>query len=251
MTAGMVVVVILLCVVIVITLGVWAITNRVKKFSRDVFGTENLAEGINRQADLAAETPKSVSGMTRLMEPQIMRDFPDFSWEEFKHRAENMLTSALLAITSGDVTTIVDASDTLKEQIRNRIGDNEASGVKENFEQIKIHQTEISNYHKEKGTCVITIQSSVEYFYSKMRGDELIAGSKERKTQTKYNTELIYIQDSDLAEFDNAIGVSCPNCGAPLNINQSAKCEYCDSIITLEDHDFVISAIKGISQRTN
>ena len=165
---------------------------------------------------MAAETPKSVSGMTRLMEPQIMRDFPEFSWEEFKHRAENMLTSALLAITSGDVTTIVDASDTLKEQIRNRIGDNEASGVKETFEQIKIHQTEISNYHKEKGTCVITIQSSVEYFYSKMRGDELIAGSKERKTQTKYNTELIYIQDSDLAEFDNAIGVSCPNCGALL-----------------------------------
>ena len=251
MTAGMVVVVILLCVVIVITLGVWAITNRVKKFSRDVFGTENLAEGINRQADLAAETPKSVSGMTRLMEPQIMRDFPDFSWEEFKHRAENMLISALLAITSGDVTTIVDASDTLKEQIRNRIGDNEASGVKENFEQIKIHQTEISNYHKEKGTCVITIQSSVEYFYSKMRGDELIAGSKERKTQTKYNTELIYIQDSDLAEFDNAIGVSCPNCGAPLSINATAKCPYCDSVVTVDAHDWAISAIRGIAQRTS
>lgn len=232
MTAGMVIVVILLCVVIVITLGVWAITNRVKKFSRDVFGTENLAEGINRQADLAAETPKSVSGMTRLMEPQIMRDFPDFSWEEFKHRAENMLISALLAITSGDVTTIVDASDTLKEQIRNRIGDNEASGVKENFEQIKIHQTEISNYHKEKGTCVITIQSSVEYFYSKMRGDELIAGSKERKTQTKYNTELIYIQDSDLAEFDNAIGVSCPNCGAPIKELGEMRCEYCGTKVT-------------------
>lgn len=232
MTAGMVVVVILLCVVIVITLGVWAITDRVKKFSRDVFGTENLAEGINRQADLAAETPKSVSGMTRLMEPQIMRDFPDFSWEEFKHRAENMLISALLAITSGDVTTIVDASDTLKEQIRNRIGDNEASGVKENFEQIKIHQTEISNYRKEKGTCVITIQSSVEYFYSKMRGDELIAGSKERKTQTKYNTELIYIQDSDLAEFDNAIGVSCPNCGAPIKVLGEMRCEYCGTKVT-------------------
>ena len=87
----------------------------------------------------------------------------------------------------------MDASDTLKEQIRNRIGDNEASGVKENFEQIKIHQTEISNYHKEKGTCVITIQSSVEYFYSKMRGDELIAGSKERKKEKKYNMEIIYI----------------------------------------------------------
>ena len=113
-----------------------------------------------------------------------------------------------------------------------RIGDNEASGVKETFEQIKIHQTEISNYHKEKGTCVITIQSSVEYFYSKMRGDELIAGSKERKTQTKYNTELIYIQDSDLAEFDNAIGVSCPNCGAPIKGLGEMRCEYCGTKVT-------------------
>ena len=37
-----------------------------------------------------AEMPKSVSAMTRLMEPQIMRDFPEFSWEEFKQKAENM-----------------------------------------------------------------------------------------------------------------------------------------------------------------
>ena len=160
----MTVVAVLLCVAIVVILGVWAIKNKVKKFSRDVFGTDNIVDGIHRQADLAAETPKSVSGMTRLMEPQIMRDFPDFSWEEFKHRAENMLTSALLAITNGDVTKIWNASDAVKEQIRNRIEDNEAAGICENYEQIKIHQTEISNYRKEKGTCVITIQSAVEYF---------------------------------------------------------------------------------------
>lgn len=228
----MTVVAVLLCVAIVVILGVWAIKNKVKKFSRDVFGTDNIVDGIHRQADLAAETPKSVSGMTRLMEPQIMRDFPDFSWEEFKHRAENMLTSALLAITNGDVTKIWNASDAVKEQIRNRIEDNEAAGIYENYEQIKIHQTEISNYHKEKGTCVITIQSAVEYFYSKVRDGKVIDGSKERKTQTKYNTELIYIQDSDLAEFDHAIGMSCPNCGAPIKTLGEMRCEYCGTKVT-------------------
>ena len=54
MTTGKVVLVIVLCVAIVVTLCIWVIINKVKKFSRDVFGTENLAEGINRQADLAA-----------------------------------------------------------------------------------------------------------------------------------------------------------------------------------------------------
>ena len=142
------------------------------------------------------------------------------------------LTSALLAITNGDVTKIWNASDAVKEQIRNRIEDNEAAGICENYEQIKIHQTEISNYHKEKGTCVITIQSAVEYFYSKVRDGKVIDGSKERKTQTKYNTELIYIQDSDLAEFDHAIGMSCPNCGAPIKTLGEMRCEYCGTKVT-------------------
>ena len=232
MTTGMIVLAVVLCAAIIAVLGIWAIRRKVKKFSRDLFGTESLVEGIGRQADLAAETPKSVSGMTRLMEPQIMRDFPDFSWEEFKHRAENMLTSALLAIAGGDVTTIQNASDAVRDQIRNRIEDNEASGVCENFEQIKIHQTEIANYHKEKGACVITIQSAVEYYYSKVRDGEVIAGSRERKTQTKYNTELIYIQDIDLTEFDTAIGMNCPNCGAPIKSLGEMRCEYCGTRVT-------------------
>ena len=143
-----------------------------------------------------------------------------------------MLTSALLAITNGDATKIWNASDAVKEQIRNRIEDNEAAGICENYEQIKIHQTEISNYHKEKGTCVITIQSAVEYFYSKVRDGKVIDGSKERKTQTKYNTELIYIQDIDLAEFDHAIGMSCPNCGAPIKTLGEMRCEYCGTKVT-------------------
>ena len=35
----------------------------------------------------------------------------------------------------------------------------------------------------------------------------------------------------------------CPNCGAPLNINQSGQCEYCGSIVTKGDFDWVLSSI--------
>ena len=43
---------------------------------------------------------------------------------------------------------------------------------------------------------------------------------------------------------------NCPNCGAPLSINHSSKCPYCDTVVTLEEHDWAICAIRGISQQT-
>ena len=42
----------------------------------------------------------------------------------------------------------------------------------------------------------------------------------------------------------------CPNCGAPVEINASAKCPYCGSVITLEEHGFALNAIRAISQET-
>ena len=43
---------------------------------------------------------------------------------------------------------------------------------------------------------------------------------------------------------------SCPYCGAPLDINRSAKCEYCDNIVSTNDYDWCLASIKGLSQRT-
>lgn len=44
--------------------------------------------------------------------------------------------------------------------------------------------------------------------------------------------------------------IHCPNCGAPIDINKSAKCEYCGSIVTVDSTDWTITEIKGIAQRT-
>ena len=50
-----------------------------------------VLKALKQRGGVIEEAPKSVASMTRLMEPQIMRDFPEFSWEEFKAKAENML----------------------------------------------------------------------------------------------------------------------------------------------------------------
>ncbi len=219
-------------IIVAVYMAYKKISGKVRAFSKTFFGTSNLIEGWNRQADVLAETPKSVSSMTRLMEPQIMRDFPEFSWDEFRSKAENMLTSALLAISAANTGLLTEASADVKRQVENIIRDNEAAGIGETYSDIEIHQTEIANYTRDKGKCIITIQSAVGYLHYKMSKGRLLEGDKNRKTQTKYNMELVYIQDSDLAEYDNAMGTTCPNCGAPIK-NLGAKfCEYCGTGIT-------------------
>lgn len=201
------------------------IRNRIRRFSRSLFGTDSLAEGLSRQADVAAETPRSVTGMTRLMEPQIVRDFPEFVWEEFRQRAESALISALAAVTAEDAGLVSEKSEELRQQLDNRIRDNQAAGVSEHFDGVRIHQTEIADYRKGGGRCVVTIQSAVEYYYCRMKDGQILSGSKERRRQTRYNTELVYIQDAEIS--GSAVGTACPYCGAPVRTLGRFVCEYC------------------------
>ena len=106
---------------------------------------------------------------------------------------------------------------------------NEMSQTLEHYEDIKVHQTEISNYKKVNGKCIVYIQSAVSYIYTKTQSGKMIEGTDQRRTQTKYNMELVYIQNVDMAKGNNSIGVTCPNCGAPITNLGSKFCEYCGS----------------------
>lgn len=191
-----------------------------------------LLREAERQADVLAETPKSVSGMTRIFAPQIERDFPEFSLEQFKNKVENLLVAALAAVTEGDAGMLQDVSEELRRQVENQIADNQRGKIRETYAQVRIHQTEVADYRKKNGTCVITFQSAVEHYHYKEKDGKLIWGEKERKQQTKYNTELLYIQDERLVDGGNAVGTTCPNCGAPIKQLGMMRCEYCGLAVT-------------------
>ncbi len=191
-----------------------------------------LFREAERQADVLAETPKSVSGMTRIFAPQIERDFPEFSLEQFSNKIENLLVTALAAVTEENAGMLKDVSEELRCQVENQIAGNRREKVRETYAQVRVHQTEVANYRKENGTCVITFQSAVEHYHYKEKDGKLFWGEKERKQQTRYNTELLYIQDEELADSGNAVGTTCPNCGAPITKLGMMYCEYCGLAVT-------------------
>ena len=44
----------------------------------------------------------------------------------------------------------------------------------------------------------------------------------------------------------NKSTTNCPNCGAPTQITSSGQCEYCGSVITIGEHDWVLSNLEGV-----
>lgn len=43
----------------------------------------------------------------------------------------------------------------------------------------------------------------------------------------------------------NKSTTNCPNCGAPTKITSSGQCDYCESVITTGEHDWVLSDIRS------
>jgi len=48
------------------------------------------------------------------------------------------------------------------------------------------------------------------------------------------------------AGVSNKSTTNCPNCGAPTEITSAGQCEYCRSVITTGEHDWVLSDIASI-----
>lgn len=230
---GSIVALVALIIVLVLVGGIVTkilrIVNTVKPY------VDELKDGLEQQEYEYENNPKSVNGMTSVYLPRIEKDFPDFNYFEFKTRAENMLISAFDAISDNNVGELVNASSELKEQIRQIIDANIDARQSEIYKDVKLHQTEIKNYVKENGTCKITLQSSIGFHhFVKNYNGEVVKGSETTLKQTRYDTELVYIQDENkVAVGDTSVSVTCPNCGAPIRSLGDKSCPYCGSAVTV------------------
>lgn len=220
--------IIITCVVIFLK-----VRKKVRHFSRQVFGTSDITEAATNMKEEMAVTPKSVSGMTNLLLPKVVQDFPDFQYDEMKEKSNNVITSYLQAVTNANPGLLTEGNSELTQQLENHILMNANRGQREHFDSVRIHRTELHRYQKTAGRCIITFQSSLECFHYLTKENSLtpIKGSNSLKYQTRFNVDLIYIQDRDLVEntMDQGLAMNCPNCGGPLPKLGAKFCEYCGS----------------------
>lgn len=217
-------------VVIVLVVGGIILVSKVSDVFGALFDITKAIKGTDfSEIEVEIETtPKSVNGMTSLCLPRITADFPEFNWHEFKQKAQNMLISAFRAISEEDISCVENASSDLSDQIGLIIDANRDAHLREYYKDVKIHQTEIKDYRKMGGNCIITLQSAVGMIHYKTKAGGVCEGSDTNMCQKRYNIELLYVQDeSKIAYGQKALGNNCPNCGAPIKDLGSKTCPYC------------------------
>lgn len=250
---GIVVILVLILLIVIGVAGiVFYVSHKLKQLSYTFFGTTNLTQSARAVREEYATTPKSISAMTSILLPQIMSDFPDFNYDEMKNRSDMVLTEYIRGVSERRTGTLKDGNAELKQQLENKVESLKARGLYERHDGFRIHRTEITQYRKVDGRCIITFQSSAEctHYVESEDTHSLVEGSKDYKYQTRYNVDLIYVQNRDIVEqeLDNALGVNCPNCGAPLKSLGAKVCEYCGTpVVEINIHAWSFSAVTEVS----
>ena len=222
-----------LVIIAAVVVAVLAIRARVQSFSRQIFGTSSLLKGYNEQKKKISESPLSVRSMTSIYLPQIHRDFPEFDYELYKQKAQAVLRSYFTAVSSKNVLALAEeCSGTLKNSVTGIIEDLERRNVTQHFDENVIHDVQIARYIKDGATVTVLFNAAVgQYSYLEDENGKIVLGSRDIKHQTIYDVALVYVQDARKmgVGVDSAIGLNCPNCGAPIRNLGQKFCEHCGS----------------------
>ncbi|MGI6176072.1 MAG: TIM44-like domain-containing protein [Christensenellales bacterium] len=120
-------------------------------------------------------------------------------------------------------------------------------------ERIAVLQTRLTGYAQDQQHDVITvlIKTRIVDYTIDDATQKVLRGDPNKELFMTYEWTLIRSKDVLTQEKDAVTEISCKNCGAPMSIKHTAKCAYCGTVMTVSDYDWVISAIRGISQQSS
>ncbi len=147
-------------------------------------------------------------------------------------------------------------TDALFNQFKLQLDELVRSGCTNHVERIAVLEVNLRGWKTDEtnDALIAQLQTRIIDYISNDTTGEVVSGSKTTEKFMTYEWTLIRSKGMTTPETagegsENTVTIHCPSCGAPVEINQSAKCPYCDSIINSADYDWVISEIKGIAQR--
>ena len=240
MGKAILIVLIIILVIIIFVISVVALfylkAKRTIRNTARQFGFNNINNlaDIKREVDQIksqeSERKRSVSGMTSLLLPQIVNDFPEFNENYIYNKTENSLRIIFDAINDLDPTELKKLP-LLKEGLEKTIEDYKSNGIIVKYSDIVFHDFAIKDYNKLNGVATVTVCSTLEYYYSKEHNSVTQSDNRYKK-QTRYACKFIYIYDESKMKGSSKIfGMNCPNCGAAIRVLGHKYCEYCGSQI--------------------
>ena len=149
---GIVLVIVVIALVILKSVGKMVGINEMKTLIGVAKNTKQIAkEDAYRQ--------KNVSGITKLLEPEILRDFPDFNKDLLYSIVESNLRKIFSAIENKSLAGIEKDDDLilLLPKLKEKIIDLKERNVDIKYDDIVFHENAIKSYIKKRGMATVEI----------------------------------------------------------------------------------------------
>ena len=231
----------IICIVLVIIIIITLIRNR---------------KNVNTQQNLPHGGMSSMQGLQN--EDEIIADLvakdPNFTKAAFVEKVSNIYIQMQQAWQAKDWEPMrMHLTDALYSQMERQLEDYKRNGRTNVMERIAVLGARIIGYSSDAVNDILTLRVNtrlVDYVVDDNTG-ALLSGSKTAEKFMEYEYTFIRSVNQLTPTQEEEVKVlNCKNCGAPLAINHSGRCPYCDSIITASEYDWVLSSIKAISQQT-
>ena len=131
-----------------------------------------------------------------------------------------------------------------RQQLQYLIDNNQTNMM----EKICVRHTHLNSYRRDgdKEIIVMTLKAAMRDYTIEEDTKKVVQGNPNEDIYMVYT--LTFMRKAGVKTKEGTADTNttnCPNCGAPTKITSSGKCEYCGSIITTGEHDWVLSGLEG------
>ncbi len=190
----------------------------------DIVDTSDSVANLIRQTDPNFSADAFI-GWTREVFLKIQQAWTDRNWELIRPFESNELFNVHNA--------------QLDEYIRNK--------KINKIEKINIKKVALHSYTVDGDKEVLTVYlDAILRDYVTNEDGKVLESNPEKDWYMEYiMTFNRKVGVKTKAGLSNKSTTNCPNCGAPTTVTSAGKCDYCKSVITTGEHDWVLSDIRS------
>lgn len=166
----------------------------------------------------------------------------DFNEAMFKTKVDNIFVKLYTCIMKGDLTDVRHfISNELYNNYMNKINELISHNKRQMYDEINVKNTMIINRSVLEDKEIIDVEIVSRYmdYIIDINTGDLISGDDTRRIERRNILRF----EKKLNTKDFGIVRKCPGCGASINVNNTGKCEYCDTIFNLDDYDYILVSI--------
>ncbi len=181
---------------------------------------------------------------------QIREIDPDFSEDNFLAWTKEVFIKLQNAWTKKEWSIIRPfESNELFEQHNSQLQDFINTGKTNIVERINVSSSTLYSFSQDgdKETLKVTLKAVMRDYIIDDATKKVLEGNPNVDQYMTYR--LTFIRKAGVKTkvgTDTKSTTNCPNCGAPTKVTSSGQCEYCGSIITTGEHDWVLANLEGV-----